>query len=103
MNTNKHTPGPWRQSERDSDGVQAKDRDGEWTGVAMVSDPNDPMHRTPVSVANAKLIAAAPDMLAALRYVVMVMNAKDGPTFAERREATGRALAVIARAEGSAE
>lgn len=50
--------------------------------------------------ADAHLIAAAPALRDALRHVAAILNAKGGPTAAERDEATNMARAALHRAEG---
>lgn len=49
-----HTPGPWTA---DDSNVTSGRRN-----VAIAFDPDDHAHLTPVSKANARLIAAAPEM-----------------------------------------
>ena len=62
---NSHTPGPWR--------VQIGDEPGEWDVTTDEDEPwfictcHDGIDGNPQR-ANAKLIAAAPDLLAALKY-----------------------------------
>ena len=62
-----HTPGPW---EIKANLLDIETRYGDWhyidiKGVALVRDPH-----TPEGKANATLIAAAPDLLAALETVM---------------------------------
>ena len=67
-NDAKHTPGPWRLSEN-SDGtitIHATDEGG--CRVAEVDTENVDDHS--IALADARLIAAAPDLLAALRPLV---------------------------------
>lgn len=66
-----HTPGPWEASDIDTRGVYA---DG---GAAMVATchtlslpEGKQANRMDVTAANARLIAAAPDLLAACQYVL---------------------------------
>jgi hypothetical protein len=93
-----HTKGPWFVS-----GVRFRMNGGNWHSVnrydeATKSDDNiccvgyDP--RTGVGLADARLIAAAPDLLAALKAVVSVADRATVEFDAAR--------AAIARAEGSA-
>ena len=60
---NKHTPGAWvaeGSMVRGGEGIYLDDP------IASVYDPNDQHHLTPTTKANARLIAAAPELLAAL-------------------------------------
>jgi hypothetical protein len=78
-----HTPGPWRAAYITREEVLVvRSADSE---VALVANDND---------ANARLIAAAPELLAALK------NLLAGPTWPG---AQMTARAAIAKAEGSAE
>jgi len=66
--TAQHTPGPWHVSEGGESVCASNNGRGgpDSRQVAMVSDPNDPMHANPIAKANAKIIAAAPEMLETL-------------------------------------
>ena len=90
----KHTPGPWHHN----------------YGYIVRNSNNDPVancHYTePLSMilqeqqlANARLIAAAPDMLEALRVAALVCAKQTGLSYADRREAHEMVLAAIAKAE----
>ena len=95
-NQPKHTPGPWF-AKRAGDGGYFEwyvGRDGENCSIA--EDIADPMTRDP-SEANAHLIAAAPELLEALK--MMLEGGLEGPT----PQAIETALATIAKAEGRAE
>ena len=87
MSAAKHTPGPWKAFSTWVDGA-----DG--STVAETGLPTTP---TRLAAANAELIAAAPDLLAALRGMLDVQSSRD--PFKER-EAERAALAAIAKAEG---
>lgn len=87
-NETKHTPGPWNIVD-DAPGVMAPKinaRDTSWTIARLVrqSGPSE-------DNANARLIAAAPDLLAACKALM-------DPT--RLQDAIDLALAAIARAEG---
>lgn len=99
-----HTPGPWhRGTGKAVSIIYAAD------GYAVASaEIYHGRHTAPVA-ANAALIAAAPDMLAALQAVIAaddanMADAVDYRTghgeFASLRRAAGLARAAIARAEG---
>lgn len=79
--TDKHTPGPWRIDPADPHHVIAAD-DGDWSDFWSVSTATDDcgpgMSRT---IANARLIAAAPDLLAALDDIVNGENWRSGRKF----------------------
>lgn len=90
MKTNmKHTPGPWRNITKSCDIIGAnRER------VASV----DPYKDDETIEANAALIAAAPELLSALRKIAAgVPYDSDGMTMEQMREA---ARAAIAKAEG---
>lgn len=100
--TTKHTPGPWSFKTVSTDGASSvKGADGR--GVASVSGnirrPADEM------VANAALIAAAPELLEALKRTVSALRGGYAPQIPDddvRRycPAYGEALDVIYKAEG---
>lgn len=90
-----HTPGPWELDEGDDGDNFTIRADGEFVTRLTKSRYTDD-RRDPEAYANAALIAAAPDMLAALRdllgYVGGWDSAPDHPC--------GKARDAIARAEG---
>lgn len=101
MTARPHSPAPWR-APRGSVGIFAANGDHVCTMEAPFGIPES-------FEADAAMIAAAPDMLAALRAVVAaddanMADAVDYRTghgeFASLRRAAGLARAVIARAEG---
>ncbi len=57
----KHTPGPWKTTHSEVNGYRVSDSTG-WGVAVVLKDTNDE--------ANARLIAAAPDMLEALRELL---------------------------------
>ena len=89
----KHTPGPWFAKRAGGVGYFEwyVGRDGENCSIA--EDITDPVTRDP-SEANAQLIAAAPELLGALK--MMLEGGLEGPT----SQAIETALATIAKAEG---
>jgi hypothetical protein len=82
MKTSKHTPGPWR------------------VNVAAIVAPNAPLGRrtiaTSVHGANARLIAAAPELLEALRDLFRAVESWDDPEAFDAEEFR-RARALLAR------
>jgi hypothetical protein len=94
-----HTPGPWN--------IQLPRKIGGYTAagdLVKIRSPEEPdwavalvSPGSPDAEGNARLIAAAPDMLAALRALVLI----DGHTTnIEIRNRHNAALAAIAKAEG---
>lgn len=88
-NETKHTPGPWHV-EQGTDGVGVWDEMAR-TLIAAVDQPN--------AESNARLIAAAPEMLAALKACFANGDPADG--FDPENALTERLIrAAIAKAEG---
>lgn len=97
--TQTHTPGPWRMGKR------AYDRAIYGQQGAEVASMLDLFHTPAESLANARLIAAAPDLLESLIYIEAVCKAKAGAKnaavdMADLREFASIARLAIARAEG---
>jgi len=91
-NSCRHTPGPWKF---DRKGRRIVDADGEYVAPATLSRYHD--DRTdPEAIANARLIAAAPDLLAALRDLVNFTAQHNQGKYVMA------ARAAIAKAEGGA-
>lgn len=87
----KHTPGPWT--------VKRSARNGfPWVVCDNGLQPSDIMLGVPEVEANARLIAAAPDLLAALRSVLTLVDGgfKVGP----KTHVVEDIRAAIAKAEG---
>lgn len=111
-----HTPGPWTTEDAtmgpkgDYD-VSIMGRDGmTYIGIVTgddrhgICDQYDAAAEVREAQANARLIAAAPDLLAALescRYLLesAALKAVDGNAVDERSAAIGKARAAIAKAE----
>jgi hypothetical protein len=90
----KHTPGPWRITEGHRDRIiRAIDSDGDDTVIAEVH--WWAMAGAAESIANARLIAAAPELLEACKFAFAAMNSEDG-----RKRAEQALIAAIAKAEG---
>ena len=87
-----HTPGPWnRQKSYATFYVEARLPDGLIQEVAAIG----PTQHTEQQEANAKLIAAAPDLLAALNAMMTHMGMDEDewnkPTFDQARSAIAKA------------
>lgn len=92
--SDKHTPGPWTLGHVGQHGafeIGVNYRHG--LPSFVVAGRNDVSHRSAESAANARLIAAAPDMLAALREVAHHADEECGFMMLVK--------AAIARAEGT--
>jgi hypothetical protein len=88
-----HTPGPWKVSDiTTSDDLLIIGKDIQ---VARIPDANVAMNGCPESRANARLIAAAPDLLEALKVLQVRIFMLDGSENPEYKLAT----AAIAAAE----
>jgi len=99
-----HTPGPWHCGNRDN-WWRIYDENGVY--IAAAKDPSPaPNHKADgfdIEEANARLIAAAPDLLEALKWLVYECNTNfifaddvDGPEYA----ALEAARTAIAKAKG---
>ena len=92
-----HTPGPWTAA----DGPFGIVISGQWgihpgPSIRLADMPND--ERDPETWANARLIAAAPDMLAQLKRLIYFHRTNDTPN----TDPWADAADVIAKAEGEA-
>lgn len=110
MSTEKHTPGPWHAATadewRDANGrrvqygrfdISAGSNDPEAANYYRIGSVSN-VNNLEQNQANAKLIAAAPELLAALRDLVDVMTGRmDGETVALHN-----ALAALQSATGAA-
>lgn len=77
MSKPEHTPGPWtvRNNENGTLGIDAKETDGSYCQPARINgDAYDEVYG-PVTRANARLIAAAPDLLTIARMAANVKGA----------------------------
>ena len=89
----KHTPGPWRATEKTITAPETEDRLGM---ECRLYGGNGRDNR-----ANARLIAGAPDLLAALQRIVAVLDKQvASPHLAERASPLAQAKAAIAKATG---
>ena len=95
-----HTPGPWRISKYSETAVQAKDGRGVASTGGFQSSVAD---ENPTNQANARLIAAAPDLLKAAKTMLQYYDAfvEDKTAFPGETEMYADPLrAAIAKAEG---
>ena len=92
---NKHTPGPWFVDHKSPFLVRAGD-DIDGRHIAHIG-PANYTPRFDVDEPNAKLIAAAPDLLDALSEII-----NDGGKFVMTNETHRKARAAIAKARGEA-
>ena len=91
----KHTPGPWASNEyTTSVSVPLKAVDCERIGFSIVFVNG---HRGKEAAANARLIAAAPELLEALKEIV---DAADGAGWEQLDPSFKKARAAIAKATG---
>ena len=106
MSETKHTPGPWRECGHDRNGCVCRQIWG--TSVDMIvcvaSPPIGTSDLMPVptpeqEAANARLIAAAPDLLAALKFLVDAADTEPGMSIYKAH--IEKAKSSIAKAEGA--
>lgn len=90
----KHTPGPWTTKE-----LQVYAEDGNGSTLAHVYDPSRD-HDHSEAEANALLIAAAPDLLEALRFLLSKVDDLSGYWKEDTDHAVRDAQEAIAKAEG---
>ena len=90
MSESKFTPGPWapRGNEVYADGRRVAD-----------CDSHAPYYIDPIDMANARLIAAAPDLYAVCEEMAELLEADAGDYHGARR-ARERGLAALAKARG---
>lgn len=99
MSAGTHTPGPWRVGPVDDTVVT--DADGKEV-AAIDGDYNSP-DEWPRMEANARLIAAAPELLGALRFILAFYE--PGQTYLDTnawKQAEASARRAVAKAEGRA-
>jgi hypothetical protein len=95
---NKHTPGPWHVGHRDSRVKECRvyDEADEYNEGSFICDCRGPFPWT-MSMANAVLIAACPDLLAVAKAALNHLDAWHAGEFESEKQA---ARAAIAKAEG---
>lgn len=98
MNTTKHTPGPWLIATYESFGnvlsPHSKNK------IAMVYDAG--VNSQGIGVANAQLIAAAPDLLEACKAVLHCNDYAEGKISAEFSDVLDKVSEAIAKADPEA-
>ena len=92
-----HTPGPWQTMEVGDDIVRLAVADESGLSVLTVVTEGDAQFAAVYSEADARLIAAAPDLLEVLQKIV---NHVDAGTAAILNRLVSEARAAIAKAEG---
>lgn len=97
MKTEKHTPGPWQQREVKASraGITIEGRNGNYIAAVDCDGDRESMH------ANARLIAAAPDLLEACRLADEKLSSVTQPG-ESGWDAVMACRAAISQAEGSA-
>lgn len=102
-----HTPGPWDYDPDSKEVFSSNERHGcGWIALVTGNDSADQPLPAGMQAANARLIAAAPELLAALRFVLPVLEraACRGTIDAEgvnlELEAAREVQDAIAKAEG---
>lgn len=93
----KHTPGPWTMHPRGKDGAEVRAITSvAWCGIALTHGVSgSQVIRADEAQANARLIAAAPDLLAACELMLTVYGLSQ-----EAPHATDVMRAAVARAKG---
>lgn len=110
MSEAKHTPGPWTDEDNMHNGIDIKVSQGADGGtLATVWNAQDATEPGPEELANARLIAAAPDLLAALQSIAILMeNIRESDGWREFghwcgprvHQAEDLALSTITKAKG---
>lgn len=70
----KHTPGPWAMPDSGKGRISKVGANGGWDGLIATADCGDYARSKSEGLANARLIAAAPDLLEALQNLSIVMQ-----------------------------
>ena len=102
MTTTKHTPGPWEIGDIEDGWVEIDSRISNihHLGLAKVVWKMEDDEKTPRCEANARLIAAAPEMLEALEFFVERFSPVEHELIFSKRHALQKARAAIAKATG---
>ena len=97
----KHTPGPWEAVIQPGCHAVIASLSGGPKAVAIIGNNTPDDGNEPMRFANARLIAGAPDLLAALQRIVAVLDKQvASPHLAERASPLAQAKAAIAKAIG---
>ena len=97
----KHTPGPWEAVIQPGCHAVIASLSGGPKAVAIIGNNTPDDGNEPMRFANARLIAGAPDLLAALQRIVAVLDKQvASPHLAERASPLAQAKAAIAKATG---
>ena len=97
----KHTPGPWEAAIQPGCHAVIASLSGGPKAVAIIGNNTPDDGNEPMRFANARLIAGAPDLLAALQRIVAVLDKQvASPHLAERASPLAQAKAAIAKATG---
>lgn len=103
MNT-KHTPGPWKVK-RSTHFIDGKLTEYFWVGFGIIGDETPVITKTlKENEANARLIAAAPDMLQALQTLLILskkIDTHEPDTIGALAQIEELLKFMIAKAEGS--
>lgn len=100
--TGKHTPGPWEAAIQHRCHAVIASISGEPKAVAIVGNNNPDDGNEPMRFANARLIAAAPDLLEVLRRLVIDAQLTGLDQQAGWDSFFAQAQEVIAKATGNA-
>ena len=97
----KHTPGPWEAVIQPGCHAVIASLSGGPKAVAIIGNNTPDDGNEPMRFANARLIAGAPDLLAALQRIVAVLDKQvASPHLAERASPLAQAKAAIAKVTG---
>ena len=97
----KHTPGPWEAVIQPGCHAVIASLSGGPKAVAIIGNNTPDDGNEPMRFANARLIAGAPDLLAALQRIVAVLDKQvASPRLAERASPLAQAKAAISKATG---
>ena len=97
----KHTPGPWEAVIQPGCHAVIASLSGGPKAVAIIGNNTPDDGNEPMRFANARLIAGAPDLLAALQRIVAVLDKQvASPHLAERASPLAQAKAAIAKSTG---
>jgi hypothetical protein len=97
----KHTPGPWIANGNEIAAPEFDNGIATWyVRVASIDGTRETGWNAPTIKANARLIAAAPDMYALLRDVVALLNNPDADQF-DADKVERRILDILSKVEGA--